>query len=140
MQVDKYLPDKLYGFTALDGDQIYFHVAVFDYSGWTAPAPIVGEPVDVEYDPTSAREGKVARATKVTRVQEPKLCQGIVDSFDGDRGWGFVIPSAGGPHVFLHRSEVMHGRLPMSGQSVRYYEGQRGDRLRAVYVEIEDKP
>jgi len=140
MQVDKYLPDKLYGFTEKDGEQVYFHVAVFEHGAWIEPPPIVGEPVDVEYDPTTASDGKVARASKVQRQVEPKLCRGVVDSFDVERGWGFIVPGDGGPHVFLHRSEVEKGRLPIAGQTVRYYEGQRQGRLRAVYVQIEDKP
>jgi len=138
--VDKYLPDKLYGFTARDGEQIYFHVAVFDSAGWPDPPPIVGEAVEVEFDPSTAKEGKVARASKVTRLVEPTLCRGVVDSFDATQGWGFVVPSDGSTHVFLHRSEVLNRRLPLKGQTVRYYAGTRDGRLRAVYVEIEDKP
>jgi cold shock CspA family protein len=140
MQVDKYLPDKLYGFTAKEGEQIYFHVAVFDTAGWPDAPPIVGEAVEVEFDPSTAREGKVARATRVIRVREPMLCRGVVDSFDAAQGWGFIVPGDGSPHVFLHRSEVLNRRLPLKGQTVRYYTGLRDGRARAVYVEIEDRP
>ncbi len=52
--------------------------------------------------------------------------RGRIRWFDARRGYGFIIPEAGGPDVFLHRrvlQETAHVRSLLPGQTVEY-EGQ----------------
>lgn len=135
-----YNPSKLYGFarSPSTGAEVFFHLEVFwsgESSGNTPPPPIVGEPVEVEYDPATSRDGKPPRASRVDRTKAPVLLHGRVDQFDEGKGWGFLT-SDEGVSYHLHRSEVLGGRLPLPGARVSFYGGSRRDRPRACYVTV----
>ena len=137
LTVAKYFPDRLYGFLRqADGSEAFFHLGDFDVGAVDEPPPVIGEEVEAEIQ---ASEGdRAPRASKVSRLVPPILIRGKVDSFSEQRGWGFAL-SDDGESFYLHRSEVLAGKLPMVGQRVRFYGGFKNGRPRACYVTIEDK-
>lgn len=139
MWVEKYHPKKLYGFVQDDaGKQAFFHVRSFHWGDFpTYPPPIVGERVEVEYDPETRSSDQAAKARRVARLAEPVSLSGFVEDFNPEHGWGFIRSSDGRSH-YLHRSEMTDGRLPMPGTEVTFYEGFRKGRTRACYVKIKD--
>lgn len=138
LTVAKYLPERLYGFLRQeDGSEVFFHLGDFDCGPWIEPPPIIGEQVEAEIDSTMV-VGKAPKARTVKRIHAPEKHRGSVDTFNAEKGWGFV-KSDEGVSFYLHRSEVLRGKVPMAGQRVRFYAGFKNDRPRACYVSIEDK-
>lgn len=155
MRVQKYIPERLYGFTiGEDGQEVFFHLGSFDPGTplerplqchsckvgeciWTRmpPPPVLGELVLVEVDLGAGDENKAPRASRVTRVDSPLVVQGEVDTFDALRGYGFVNGTDGVVY-HLHKSEVLEGSLPLVGQPVVFYAGLRQGRPRACHVKV----
>lgn len=156
MRVSKYLPERLFGFVINDaGLEVYFQRGKFDPGthqtatptpvcsacrgcSWAtlAPGPLPGERVRVElsFDPADPPVGERApRASRVLRLNPPTLVQGVVESFDVHRGYGFVR-GEDGLSYHLHRSEVLDGYLPVKDNLVRFFAGSRQARPRACYV------
>lgn len=124
----KYIPQNLYGFVQ-EGDRvIFFHLSVFKPGNSQTVPPIAGESVDVIFAPS----GKILA---VCRSQDPVRSEGIVVSFDQKTGYGFIRTDSG-KTFFLHRSEIIGGKLPIPKQKVSFYEGSRNGKPRACYVEI----
>jgi len=98
--------------------------------------PIVGEEVDVVVgtDPPDTPQ-KEPKASRVVRVHTPKLVTGMVDTFDSHRGYGFASGDDGLSY-HLHRSEVRGGLIPLEGQVVLFFAGERQKRPRACHVTI----
>nr|WP_198153929.1 cold shock domain-containing protein [Catenuloplanes japonicus] len=46
--------------------------------------------------------------------------QGVVARYDGDRGFGFITPDAGGDDLFVHVSVVAGSEPLQPGDRVRY--------------------
>jgi len=154
MRVLKYIPEKLYGFLRDDsGFEVFFHLATFQSGsdveiarcegcpgsprcGITGdpPPPILGELVDVEY-PAGEPGGKAPRADRVERVTAPVMLVGEVESFDTQRRYGFIMGSDRVSY-HLHESEVVDGRLPISGKRVIFFPGLREGRPRACHVQV----
>lgn len=153
MRVHKYIPDRLYGFV-IDGQgrEAFFHLGSFDPGvlvdpptcasctdascAWVdaPPPPILGEVVEVEVD-LSGTGDRAPRASRVHRLEAPKLIQGRVETFDSFRGYGFII-GADGVSYHLHKSEVLNGRLPTAEQKVSFFAGTRQGRPRACHVKV----
>jgi len=71
--------------------------------------------------------------------------RGSIKSWNDDKGFGFVIPEAGGPQVFVHISAMRGDRRPQAGDAVFYIAGQdEQGRLRAEHIRLQtlslDKP
>ena len=153
MRVQKYIPDKLYGFASPDGgSDVFFHLGAFRPGGEVPPPtactscgspcsedaklpppPILGEEVEVTYE---VSEGdKAPRATLVERLTAPTPLHGRVGSMDPHRGFGF-LEGEDGETYHLHRCEVVDGRLPLPGQQVLFYPGTRQERPRACHVRV----
>lgn len=138
MRVRKYIQDRHYGFLSDNsGREAFFHASVFDGGAKEdSPPPVAGEEVLVDVDLDGTKEGVAARATRVRRLEEPKLLNGRVSSFNPERGFGFV-EGEDGVTYYLHRSEVMGGRLPLSGLKVTFRVSEQKHRARACYVEVQ---
>ena len=132
-----YAPHKLYGFTeSAECGRVFFHAQVFQ-PGPGGPPPIVGEEVEVEVEPGAVEvEGRRPRATRVTRLVSPTRLHGVVDDFNSTKGWGFILGSDG-RSFYLHRSEVIDGKLPLKGRRVAFYEGAARGRPRACHIEVD---
>lgn len=126
----------LYGFCGdLDGGvRVFFHAGSFEREQGT-PLPIVGEGVEVEYDPNSATGHQAPRADRVVRVNTPVSLHGHVVSFSRKSGWGFIRGDDERTY-YLHRSEVEGGGLPLREQVVTFYAGHKGNKPRACYVRL----
>ena len=156
MQIQKYIPEKFYGFVVIPGEerQVFFHLGTFNPStkgpihprcttclrkgcSWpeTPPPPILGEPVDVVVDFDNTQDGKSPKASSVIRVEGPTILVGKVTIFDGRRGYGFIVDETGSSH-YLHRSEVLEGKLPLPGQTVIFFSGVRQGKSRACHVKV----
>ena len=153
--MQKYIPEKLYGFCrGDDGFDVFFHLAVFhpggdvpvarcsNCSGYPrcqvtgdAPPPILGESVLVESD-AGHPEKKAPRAQRVERLVTPQMIVGVVELFDTQRRYGFVKGSDQVSY-HLHESEIVDGRLPIvSHQQVVFFPGEREGRPRACHVKV----
>lgn len=141
MVVEKFNPDRMYGFAVGTGRRVFFHVDVFDRGQWPGievpPPPIVGEPVYVTMPTGDTPEGREPRALRVTRVSRPLELRGVVEAFDVGKGWGFAAGEDGRSY-YLHRSEVEEGRIPIKGRSCTFIAGYKRDRPRACYVRLEN--
>ena len=137
MHVLKYLPKQLFGFAGTeDGKQVFFHIRAFKWGEFQHKTPpIIGEEVDVEFDPSVTSNGKAPRARHVERVNEPRPACGIVEDFHEGNGYGFIRTDDGRSH-YLHRTEMTDGRLPMPGMRCTFFEGFREGRNRACYVTL----
>jgi cold shock CspA family protein len=156
LQIQKYIPEKLYGFVVQPetGYQAFFHLGAFNpgldwpvhltcqtcpRKGCSWPAtptpPILGEWVDVDVNFNNLPEDRSPRAFKVIRTETPIIVVGKVDVFDCQRGYGFIKDDSNISY-YLHRSEVLEGRFPLSGQTGIFYAGTRQGRPRACHVKL----
>jgi len=157
MVVTKYLPDKLFGFAEGSDLRVFFHLRVFTTAaflpqapyrcltcpqaprcqwGHITPPPILGEQVQVTVAEGSTQtSGQDPPATQVIRVAAPEGRSGVVETFDPDRGYGFIL-GGDDKSYHLHRSEILDGRLPIQGQRVVFYAGMREGRPRACHVRV----
>lgn len=131
LRIEKYFPDRLYGFLLCEGEPIFFHRGDFDPGEWPEPPPIIGEELEVDL----AVGSKNRKARKARRIHPPVVLEGKVDTFNPETGWGFAI-GEDDVSYYLHRSEVLEGLLPMPGCSVRFYKGFKKRRPRACYVTV----
>nr|WP_312973241.1 DUF1294 domain-containing protein [Pseudomonas sp.] len=62
---------------------------------------------------------------------------GRIKSWNDDKGFGFILPAAGGPEVFAHISAMRGDRRPNAGDQVLFVAGrdERG-RLRAEHLRL----
>jgi cold shock CspA family protein len=136
LHVHRYLPERLYGFcSAPDGGQVFFHLSAFQPGASDVP-PIIGERVEVVLpENVTLPTSPAPRAVTVTRLDTPRRLEGVVCNFLTERGWGFVRTTEGS-EVFLHRSEVLGGRLPTNDMRVWFYMGVRDGKPRACHVEV----
>ena len=135
MRVTLYLSDRLYGFCEpVEGEgQVFFHASVFHRLQDQEPPPILGELVEVVVGDFVSPGAP--RALSVTRLAAPTYNEGKVLSFDVQQGWGFVRDDSG-KEFFLHRSDILNGRIPIRGQRVRFINGNKNARPRACYIEV----
>jgi cold shock CspA family protein len=132
VKVDFYSTKSGYGFLQDEGTRLYFRGEDFMRLDPSEPMPIKGEKVSVgEVEP---RQKGSETAKQVRRVEVPRLKSGTVESFDTEKGWGFIRAENCGDKVFLHRSEIEGEWVPIKGCSVKFYEGFSGNRARACYV------
>lgn len=138
MIVEKYIPQGFYGFVSdAQGSQVFFHMDVFicGERDLDNVPPITGESVEVFVN-LQNHEGKQSpRAERVKRINPPCLLTGVVETFDTQRGFGFILGSDGVSY-HLHRSELVRDKLPYNGRKVRFYAGKRKNRPRACHVEV----
>lgn len=126
MRVRKYIPQQNCGF-ASDGEvDLHFHLGIFHHGGGEFIPPIIGEEVSVLK--TDSRVLRVCRTTK------PAKQHGVVRRFNPKRGFGFIQTDAG--EYYLHRSEVIGGKVPLKGERVEFYCSQQGDTPRACHVQV----
>jgi cold shock CspA family protein len=151
LRVLKYIPHKMYGFLVADGSpkQCFFHLRAFHPGSPQAatccqatpcewilhpPPPIIGEAVEavLEVDPTHPEN---LRASSAKRVEPAVPLAGTIESFDVHRGYGF-LRGPEGLDYYLHRSEILEGRIPIVGQRAVFFTAERKAKARACHVKI----
>ena len=155
MQVHKYIPDRMFGFVIdPSGHEVFFHLGAFDPGRvwlahsrcdrcpsagcpWTSspPPPILGEDVEVTVNLVDGFTGKAPRASRVARLVGPPAVFGRVETFDPQRGYGF-IRGEDDQSYHLHASEILDGRIPLPNQGVMFFAGFRQSRPRACHVKV----
>ncbi|WP_371927754.1 cold shock domain-containing protein [Lentzea sp. HUAS12] len=112
---DRYLP--------VEGDRVSFTAVTVDQGRQARDVRFVaaGDPVEAPSQPRPA-----ARPTA-------RAGDGVVARYDGDRGFGFITPDAGGPDLFVHVS-VVSGEPLVAGERVRFRirQSDRGPQADAV--------
>ncbi len=75
------------------------------------------------------------KAKIIRRKCVPELCYGVVESFDPQKGWG-LVRQFGSPRekLFLHKSEIDPGWVPLKGTAVKFYKGSSKGKPRACRV------
>ena len=93
----------------------------------TRGVPNVDPPVPEARRNSTDRTGR--RSSRVPRRGLVRLAarnvpvrggEGVVARYDGDRGFGFITPDAGGDDLFAHVSVVMGSEPLQKGDRVRY--------------------
>jgi cold shock CspA family protein len=96
----------------------------------------LGEEVEVTLEDFQVlTPGKAPRAIKVIRHVGPPALFGKVETFDPQRGYGFV-KGDDGLSYHLHSSEILDKRITRPGQGVMFFAGIRNDRPRACHVKV----
>lgn len=116
MRVLRFFPLEGYGYIGDETQRLKFRVEAFRREP-EEPLPLQGERVRL-------------LSGGVLRVDSPVLLEGEVRSFDSRKGWGFV---QAGEIYFLHRSEMLSPWIPLLGEKVRFWSGEREGKLRALY-------
>ncbi|HEX7301442.1 MAG TPA: cold shock domain-containing protein [Lentzea sp.] len=114
---DRYLP--------VEGDRVSFTAVTVDQGRQAREVRFVapGEPVEAAAAPSRSAARPAARAG-----------DGTVARYDGDRGFGFITPDAGGPDLFVHVSVVSGSEPLVPGDRVRFRirQSDRGPQADAV--------
>lgn len=137
-RITMYSPAQMFGFARnlSTGQDVFFHLGDFRWiSGMPRPPPVVGEWVEVEFDPSKQVGDKPPKASRVTRLAQPEFLGGTVDQFDVDRGYGFITADDGKSY-YLHRSDVDEGGIPVKGERVEFFAGFKRGKPRACYITI----
>lgn len=128
LTVDRYLPNDQYGFFV--EEPFIFRLSQFHRLHGDPVEPIPGESVEVFFDDIRVRE--------VMRLNPPKQRFGDIVMFDPTKGFGYI--RSGTERMFVHASDLQGSWTPSVGQSVRFYEGRRGNKLRACVVALIPSP
>jgi CspA family cold shock protein len=141
--VSWYDEDKGFGFITPDsgGEDVFVHArSLAEGLTWLA------EGDRVAYEVVSSDKGPQARDVQLVRGAEPappprrpapagppparreppsrgvpaRAGEGVVARYDGDRGFGFITPDAGGDDLFVHVSVVAGSEPLQQGNRVRY--------------------
>ncbi|MEU9061388.1 cold shock domain-containing protein [Streptomyces sp. NPDC048430] len=71
-------------------------------------------------------------------ASEASVFNGTVQAFSSEKGYGYILPSAGGPEIIVHFSAIMEGTCTelAAGQSVCFdvVQGQRGPQAERVQI------
>lgn len=136
LRISKYIPNRMFGFcgTEQNPNEVFFHLASF-VSGPSKIPPILGERVLVSMDISQGQINVAPKAIQVVRCEEPIVLEGVVESFDYVRGFGF-IRGVDGIVYHLHRSEFVYSRDPDVGSRVMFVAGTRQDKPRACHIKV----
>ncbi|ALE72601.1 cold-shock protein [Pseudonocardia sp. EC080610-09] len=109
----------------MEGDRVAFEVASGDKGPQARDVHLVREPRAAPQRPAPASAGRDVPA---------RGGEGVVARYDGDRGFGFITPDAGGDDLFAHVSVVMGSEPLQKGDRVRYAvrqsdRGPQADRI-----------
>lgn len=137
--VSWYDAEKGFGFVTPEsgGEDVFVHVRALS-GGLTA----LSEGDRVTYDVVVSERGPQARDVQLARGSAPRGApvasgrarpgrptssggpvrggEGVVARYDGDRGFGFITPDAGGADLFVHVSVVRGADALQEGDRVRY--------------------
>jgi CspA family cold shock protein len=138
---------KGFGFVTPDGggEDVFVHArALTEGLTWLAEGDRVGYDVVQGDKGPQARDLYLVRGADTTPAAKPakrggdaQPGEGVVARYDGDRGFGFITPDAGGPDLFVHFSVLQGIDKLEQGDRVRFGirqsdrgpQADRGERL-----------
>lgn len=100
-----------------EGDRVAYEVASGDKGPQARDVHLVR---GAEPQPAPQRSAPAAAARPSARGVPVRGGEGVVARYDGDRGFGFITPDAGGADLFAHVSVVMGSEPLQKGDRVRY--------------------
>nr|WP_308258927.1 cold-shock protein [Pseudonocardia sp. H11422] len=114
-----------------EGDRVAYEVASGDKGPQARDVHLVRGP---EPQTAPQRSAPAAAAGPAARGVPVRGGEGVVARYDGDRGFGFITPDAGGDDLFAHVSVIMGSEPPQKGDRVRYAvrqsdRGPQADRI-----------
>lgn len=136
--VSWYEPGKGYGFVAPDGGgaEIFVHSSAIVGGGVIEEGQRVAFLV-VEGEKGPQADHLLPLAEQAATVAPSDGAHGTVTFFDPDKGFGFIVPDAGGEDVFVHARALLGGvRELAEGDRVSFdtAPGERGPQARDVEV------
>ena len=111
------------GFKSLaEGDRVAYEVVSGDKGPQARDVQLVrgAEPVPPPRRPAPVGPAPSRRREPVSRGVPARAGEGVVARYDGDRGFGFITPDAGGDDLFVHVSVVAGSEPLQQGDQVRY--------------------
>ena len=114
-----------------EGDRVAYEVASGDKGPQARDVHLVR---GAEPQTAPQRSAPAAAARPASRDVPARGGEGVVARYDGDRGFGFITPDAGGDDLFAHVSVVMGSEPLQKGDRVRYAvrqsdRGPQADRI-----------
>ncbi|MEU4803734.1 cold-shock protein [Actinosynnema sp. NPDC023587] len=114
-----------------EGDRVAYEVARGDKGPQARDVHLVRS---AEPRTAPQRSAPAAAAGPAARDVPVRGGEGVVARYDGDRGFGFITPDAGGDDLFAHVSVIMGSEPLQKGDRVRYAvrqsdRGPQADRI-----------
>ena len=114
-----------------EGDRVAYEVASGDKGPQARDVHLVR---GAEPQTAPQRSAPAAAAGPAARDVPARGGEGVVARYDGDRGFGFITPDAGGDDLFAHVSVIMGSEPLQKGDRVRYAvrqsdRGPQADRI-----------
>lgn len=103
------------------GDRVEFSTVTMEQGRQAREVTFVapGAPVAATASPAPASSGRPSRAPARSQPNT-RSGDGTVARYDGDRGFGFITPDAGGADLFVHVSVIADGEPLVPGERVRF--------------------
>ena len=100
-----------------EGDRVAYEVVSGDKGPQARDVHLVR---GAEPQTAPQRSAPAAAAGPASRDVPARGGEGVVARYDGDRGFGFITPDAGGDDLFAHVSVIMGSEPLQKGDRVRY--------------------
>ncbi|GAB3216565.1 cold shock domain-containing protein [Kineococcus gypseus] len=105
-----------------EGDRVAYEVVSGDKGPQARDVQLVrgAEPAPPPRQPAPAGPARTGRREPESRGVPARAGEGVVARYDGERGFGFITPDAGGDDLFVHVSVVAGSEPLQQGDRVRY--------------------
>ncbi len=115
-----------------EGDRVTYEVVQGDRGPQARDLQLVKGAPEVAPTPIAAVPGRAKAPAAPVRPGE-----GVVARYDGERGFGFITPDAGGADLFVHMSVLVGSEPLQKGERVRYKvrqsdRGPQADRVERI--------
>jgi len=131
-------PSKGFGFVTQSTSEqdAFLHISTIEPLGFRNLPQGAEVDCEIENGPRGLQVKSVSEIRNAEADNEGSETEGIVKFFNATKGFGFVVPDAGGPDVFVHaRTLQQHGMNELEqGQRVKLVMAQGPKGMQAVDV------